>query len=264
LRILALAVLALALASITSFPSASADAAPSAARTGLRVAVITPEGVDGFVVDDRADGVTVTAAPSNRGENSRLLFWRRGPRVDPGATSCATWSSASSDVVQQGAALRILEGPGGVVRAITVTKNVYVHAHWIFNVHVWGSSRGLGREIASFDLRRAFRSLDAPDDVLPLPWRLCARVHAGRVEFKAWRLAEDEPTWTDPNHGGSVAVPADAPAAGTAGWFVGHLRADMSATFTDLRVHAPAAASEAAVGVSGAGLVPAPAGELHR
>jgi hypothetical protein len=70
-----------------------------------------------------------------------------------------------------------------------------------------------------------------------LPWRLCARTRAGRIEFKVWRLAEAEPDWGDPAHGGSVAIPADAPADGASGWFIGHMRPGMSATFTDLHEH---------------------------
>ena len=166
-----------------------------------------------------------------------MLFWPSDGRVTADATSCATWSEASSDVVQQGAALRIGDEPGGSVHALTVTKNVYVHSYWIFNVHIWDTATGGGTEIASFDLSPVFRFGGDLYIARPLPWRLCARTRNGRLEFKAWRLAEIEPPWDDPAHGGSVRLPADAPATGAAGWFIGHLRPGMTATFTDLRAH---------------------------
>jgi hypothetical protein len=232
----------LALASVLSFPSAGA-APPPPPPPGLRAAVLTPDGTDGYVLHDGPDRVTASSAPANTGTNLRLLFWSSQAPAEVDATSCATWSAASSDVVQQGAALRISAEPGGAVRAITVTKNVFVHSFWIFNIHVWDSStQSLGREIASFDLASVFRFSDDLYVARPLPWRLCARTRDGRVEFKVWMLTEDEPVWGDPAHSGSVAIPADAPATGAAGWFVGHLRPGMSATFTDLHEEQPAAA----------------------
>ena len=45
-------------------------------------------------------------------------------------------------------------------------------------------------------------------------------------------------------------LPADAPTAGATGWFIGHLRPDMHATFTDLREHpqtAPVAVADPSV-----------------
>jgi hypothetical protein len=234
-RLIVSALVLLALASVLSFPTTGgAQPAPPA---GLRAAVLTPDGTDGYVLQDGPDRVTATAPAGNEHGNLRLVFWPSDARLESDATSCATWSDATSDLVQQGAALRIDTDPGGAVRAITVTKNVYVHSFWIFNIHVWDGSALLGREIASFDLGAVFRFSDDLYVARPLPWRLCARTRAGRVEFKVWRLAEIEPEWGDPTHGGSVAIPADAPASGAAGWFIGHLRPGMSATFTDLHEH---------------------------
>src|SRR4051812_23634933 len=235
IRLILLAIGLLAVASVLSFPTIGG--AQSAPPAGLRAVVLTPDGTDGYVLADGPDRVTASAEPANTGGNLRLVFWPGDARLQADETSCATWSDATSDLVQQGAALRITAAPGGAVRAITVTKNVFVHTFWMFNVHVWDGEHLLGREIASFDLGSVFRVSDGVAAAQPLPWRLCARTRAGRVEFKVWRLAEVEPAWGDPAHGGSVALPADAPPAGAAGWFVGHLRPGMSATFTDLREH---------------------------
>jgi hypothetical protein len=234
-RLVVVAIVGLAIASVLSFPTVGA--AQPAPPAGLRAAVLTPDGTDGYVLTDGTDRITAAAASGNTGGNLRLLFWPSEARIETDATSCATWSAATSDILQQGAALRVSVAPGGTVRAITVTKNVYVHSYWIFNIHVWNSADGLGREIASFDLGSVFRFSNDLYVARPLPWRLCARTRDGRVEFKVWRLAELEPAWGDPAHGGSVAIPEDAPASGASGWFIGHMRPGMSATFTDLHAH---------------------------
>jgi hypothetical protein len=258
MRLILLAVVLLAIASVLSFPSVGA-AQPAPAPAGLHAAVLTPDGTDGYVLSSEPDRVGVATAPGNTGGNLRLLFWPGDARVEVDETSCATWSDASTDVAQQGAALRIQPTAEGGVGALTITKNVYMHSFWIFNVHVWDSALGRGREIASFDLASVFRFSDDLYVVRPLPWRLCARTLAGRVEFKAWRLAEDEPAWGDPTHGGSVAIPADVPGAGAAGWYIGHLRPGVSATFTDLHEHARSVTPDVAVGAATQDLAPASA-----
>ena len=255
IRLIVLALVVLALVSVLSFPSVGA--AQPAPPAGLRAAVLTPDGTDGYVLSDGPDRVTAAAPPTNVGANLRLLFWPSDARLETDATSCATWSAATSDVVQQGAALRISTAPGGAVQAITVTKNVFVHSYWIFNVHVWGPGAAFGREIASFDLGSVFRFSDDLYVARPLPWRLCARTRAGALEFKVWRRNEVEPGWGDPTHGGSVALPADAPARGAPGWFIGHVRPGMSATFTDLHEHAPVAPPSVPVGAATQDLAPA-------
>jgi hypothetical protein len=253
IRLIVLAILGLAVASVLSFPSVGA--AQPAPPAGLGVAVLTPDGTDGYVLSDGPDRVVAASAPANTGENLRLLFWPGDGRIATDETSCATWSTASSDVVQQGAALRIVPSAAGPAAALTVTKNVYVHNFWIFNVHVWNAN-GLGREIGSFDLGAVFRYSDELYVARPLPWRMCARTRAGRLEFKVWLLTEDEPAWGDPTHGGSVVIPADAPASGVPGWFIGHLRPGMSATFTDLHEHRRAAPPDVTVGAATQDLAP--------
>src|SRR6185436_14930041 len=115
-----------------------------------------------------------------------------------------------------------------------------------------------------FDLSSVFRFSDDVYVARPLPWRLCARTRDGRIEFKVWRLVEDEPTWNDATHGGSVAIPADAPASGTVGWYVGHLRPGVSATFTDLHEHVRSDAPTVPVGAATQDLTPAVADETRR
>jgi len=260
LRLILLALVLLAIASVLSFPSVGA-AQPAPAPAGLRAAVLTPDGTDGYVLTSAPDRVGVAAAPGNASGNLRLVFWPGDAPVRVDETSCATWSGATSDLAQQGAALRIQPTVDGGVRALTITKNVFMHSFWIFNVHVWTPGSAMGREIASFDLGPVFRFSERLAVPRPLPWRMCARTRAGRVELKVWRLTEDEPAWGDATHGGSVAIPADAPVAGTAGWYIGHLWPGMSATFSDLQEHPRSVTPDVAVGAATQDLAPAAASE---
>lgn len=210
--------------------AAAADPAPVV----VRAAVLTADGTDGYVFDSGAGAITVSAPPANASGNLRTVFWNSDAVVQRDATSCATWSSESSDLLQQGAALRISEGPNGSVRAITVTKNVFPYGSWIFNIHVWDSSIGRMQGVASISLQSALSIPGNPPVPQPLPWRVCARAVGSTLRFKAWRLAEPEPAWRDRRFGRLVALPKDAPAEGYTGWYAGHLHAGMSATFSDL------------------------------
>ena len=234
-RLIVLALVMLAIVSVLSFPSVGA--AQPAPPAGLRAAVLTPDGTDGYQLTDGPDRVIAAAQPANVGANLRLLFWPSdaAPRDRRHLVRHVERGHERRRPAGRGAADR--HRAGGAVRAITVTKNVYVHSYWIFNVHVWGPDDAFGREIASFDLGSVFRFSDDLYVARPLPWRLCARTRAGSLEFKVWRIGEIEPEWGDPTHGGSVVLPPDAPTRGAAGWFIGHVRPGMSATFTDLHEH---------------------------
>jgi hypothetical protein len=145
---------------------------------------------------------------------------------------------------QQGAVLRARRLPTGDRRGILVTKNVWLNAHWVFNVHVWDTHwPEVFRPIASFDLGAVFR----PNGVeAPLPWSLCARVVGNVVSFIAWPTNGPRPAWNDPLHGGSVTLPPGWGEPGRAGWYVGHLRPGEWVGLTDLR-SGPIAVDERAV-----------------
>jgi hypothetical protein len=197
----------------------------------LATAVLTRDGSDTYGIT-MTGGVTQARTPStNRGRDTRVIFWQRA--TDPAADgqTCGTWRSESSDHDQQGAALRVAT-TAGVTRAITVTKNIF-GPNYVFNVHVWDSrARPYPfTQIASFDLRSTF----APHGVLiPLPWSLCAQAFGDTVSFIAWPASEPKPAWGDPHHGGSVTLPQGWDYAGATGWYVGHLWASESASFENL------------------------------
>ena len=198
----------------------------------LSANVLTSEASDTYSVVSSGSSVTSSAPSSNGGSSTRILFTRPADATGTDEQSCATWSSQSADIDQEGAALRVTRN-NATVKAITVTKNVWF-APWIFNVHVWDTSTSaVATQIASFDLRSTFdpNSTFVP---LPLPWAMCARVVGSTVSFIVWPTNQPQPAWNDPAYGGSVTLPSGYGAAGSAGWYVGHLRAGDTATYTNL------------------------------
>jgi hypothetical protein len=230
------AVVALAMISVFSFPALGSASAPQPSIA--RAAVLTPDGTDGYAFDAERDSVRVSTNPGNSSGNLRTVFWQSDAVVERDATTCATWSAESSDRLQQGVALRISSRPGGGVRAITVTKNVYPYGSWVFNVHVWDTGSRPIDPLASVNLGSVLSTPGTPPQPKPLPWRVCARAVGSTLSFKAWAVAEREPDWGDQRYGRAVQLPARAPTAGYSGWYAGHLSPGMTAVFSQLRTDA--------------------------
>jgi hypothetical protein len=197
-------------------------------------AVLTPDGPTSYRFVS-APANTVAASVDSAGGNVRQIFWPGDNPVLPDTESCAIWSGQSGAHVQQGAALRIRQD-GSRVRAVTVTKNVFLDATWIFNFHVWDTSKSPAyTPIGATNLEAALRH---DGIVTPLPWHFCARVIGSKLEFKVWTATDAfEPAWGDRNHGGSVQLPAGWEAPGKAGWFVGHIQPNNTAVFNDLATY---------------------------
>jgi hypothetical protein len=178
---------------------------------------------------------TVAASVDSASGSLRQLFWPADNPVVPDSESCAIWGAETGPLVQQGAALRIAE-QGSRIRAVTVTKNVFYGATWIFNFHVWDTAQSPAFTlVAATDLSA---TLVHAGVVTPLPWHFCARVIGSKLEFKVWPVAEPlDPAWGDPAHGGSVILPAGWEQPGKAGWFVGHIQPNNLAVFTDLATY---------------------------
>jgi hypothetical protein len=199
----------------------------------IKSAVLTPDGADVYTFASDANGVITASAPvDNGGANLRNVFWIKGAPAAVDASSCATWTNATSVRVQQGAALRIIRR-SSYTRAVTVTKNIYYGATWIINLHVWDSRENpAGRAIGAFDMSD---ELWPDGEPAPLPWRLCARAVGSTLEFKIWRPNDEpEPAWGDRAHGGAAAVPAGWVQVGKTGLYAGHIPPDGSATFADV------------------------------
>jgi hypothetical protein len=177
--------------------------------------------------------MAVTALDTSGG-NLRDLFWPSDSPTVADSESCAIWSAATDQYLQQGAALRIVRS-GSHIRAVTVTKNIFLGGVWIFNFHVWDSTQSPA--FTQFGATDLHALLVHNGVVTPLPWHFCARVIGNTVEFKVWTGAEGEPAWGDPSHGGHATLPAGWTAPGASGWYIGHLHPHDSATFTDLTTY---------------------------
>jgi hypothetical protein len=196
-------------------------------------AVMTADGPDQYRFAS-APANTAVASLDNAGGNLRQAFWPADNPVVADDESCAIWAEQTGPLVQQGAALRITQD-GSRVRAITVTKNIFYGATWIFNFHLWDTAASPAFTIIGATNLEA--TLVHAGVVTPLPWHFCARVIGAKVQFKVWTSADLEPAWGDPAHGGSAMLPGGWAYAGKAGWFIGHLQPHDTAAFTDLSTY---------------------------
>jgi outer membrane protein assembly factor BamB len=197
----------------------------------LESMVITPERLDTYAVAGSST-VRTTAAATNTGLDTRVSFVRRSDPEAADEQSCATWTEEGAGWNQQGAVLRARTLPDGNRRGVLVTKNVWMNAHWIFNVHVWDTSLPqVFQPIAFFDLEDTFRP---NGQVLPLPWSFCARVVGDVVSFIAWPASMPRPAWNDARFGGSVVLPEGWSEPGRAGWYAGHLGPGHAVAYTGL------------------------------
>lgn len=192
--------------------------------TPIGSAVVTADGTDAYSFTTTTGTVEAQPLDGNTGANLRMVFWPSDGPIVTDQQTCATWSSAVGPMTQEGAALRVIDG-----HAITVTKNVWAGAQWIFNLHVWAA--GVGTMFGQFDLGAVFNRAGT---LSPLPWHLCARALRGVFSFKAWPDYEREPSWSDATHGGSALIPTGWETPGRAGWYVGHLPPGGQATYSAL------------------------------
>jgi putative cell wall-binding protein len=198
----------------------------------LTTRVLTSDGADTADIS-LADGVVTMSAPltNNSLSNLRTIFWPTGEASAVDEQVCATWLDQSG-IVQQGVALRIIDGPNSI-RALTVTKNVVYGVEWVFNVHTWDTTRpepftGIGQ----YDMGQVVM---ADNQYLPFPWRICARAIGAELTFKVWLPdREAEPSWSDPIHARTMTVPNDFLAPGETGWYIGHISAGGSAHYGSL------------------------------
>jgi outer membrane protein assembly factor BamB len=186
---------------------------------------LTGEGRDryGVLQTIAVDGptTTVVAPPTNTGSNTRVILRRAHDAGTADGRICATWRTQTQAIDQQGAALRIRRVDEGF-SAVTITKNVWLGAAFVFNVHLWDPSRPeFAQAIAQFDLSDVFF---ASENIPPLPWRMCAQVVGDVVSFKVWPLGIAIPAWGDPEYGGSVRLPPGYDARGGFGMYAGHLQ----------------------------------------
>jgi hypothetical protein len=183
----------------------------------------------GMVLDGRT--ATVTAPETNVGGNTRLYFWPGNAPASVNQVSCVTLEDPQEDFRQPGVILRATV-EGDRIRALMVSKNIWEHVHWTFNVHLVDSAEeALLSRVMSVDLAEG---LVIGERMAEPPWRLCALAVGHVLAVKVWPLSEPEPAWTDPRFAGSTLLPDDWVTSGHAGWYVGHLRPGQTATVSDL------------------------------
>ena len=183
---------------------------------------VTRDGADRFTLKLGPGAVRIDAPTTNRGTTTRTVIWPPSTKAVTDQQSCASWTDQRGTGVQQGIALRV-RMDGSRFRSIVVAKNIVYGANWQLNVYTWDSGRSpYFQTHGAVSLRAPFESGDEPR---PLPWKVCARVEGKVVRIKGWRSDESEPTWSSPDHTGSVTLPAAWVFAGKAGWYAGHIPA---------------------------------------
>ncbi len=209
-----------------TFPS------PLSPRAG-EAGVLSIDLGDRYTYSSSSGALRAAALDANQSSNLRAVVWPSSAVPTADAQSCATWRHESHWSDQEGAALRVRRDGAGAIHGVTVTKNIWDGATWLFNVHEWNSSQTPAfHQLGAVDLSGVFR--DANGTPVPLPWRMCARVLGTAVQVKAWPLTHAEPSWGDPRYGGSVELDREARTSGMAGWYLGHLRARDTVDLTDL------------------------------
>lgn len=207
------------------------------------VSVQTKTG-DTYRVNARGSSATMSANAPVISANDRMAYWPSTETPHANQESCATWTSqdpaqSSGVVTQEGLALRVAT-VDGVTRGLTVTKGVWANANWIFNVHAWNTTWWTPFHLLNtFNLSSYLRHGSATSR---LPWDVCARVDGSTLQFEVWLKGKTPPAWGDRAQGGTVTLPAGWDYAGDAGWYVGHLAAGASASYTNMAVEAPQAA----------------------
>lgn len=164
-----------------------------------------------------ADAGRVVAGASNTGRDSRTVFTRRGDAPSTNQEVCVRFRH-SGGIAQEGVAFRIRHGDGRT-RAVTVTKNIWSVANWMFNVHTWDTARpGVFVQHGGLDMSPALgRRIQGHET-----WNLCGRAVGTRVDVRAWRQGGAEPGW-DHHTVRSATIPSGFTAPGRPGWYAGHV-----------------------------------------
>jgi len=190
-----------------------------------------------------AAATLVNASSSIAAANDRVAFWPAPEAPAADQQSCATWSSQTptqqqGTPIQEGVALRVAT-TGGVTRAITITKNVFAKAYYVFNVHTWTTSRWFPFQIiGSFNISSYLASVSAPE----LPLRVCARVVGSTFQAEVWVPGQPVPGWGTPGQGITLQLPAGWDYPGMAGYYAGHLPSNGTLAYDNEYAGAPTSA----------------------
>jgi hypothetical protein len=183
---------------------------------------------------DRRGTISVVSRGVGATGNERELFWTASDSTVDSST-CAVWDSGEG-YSQQGAFFRMTD-KDGVVRALTITRNVYGAAWWVFNFHYWDTSDSASPFIlfAHVSLYNFLgRSRHAT-----YPLHFCARVIGDVMQFIVWRPGQHRPAWGSEIQGGQAETPATdsyGMEAGVSGWYIGHVPPGTISVMSDMKL----------------------------
>lgn len=213
-------------------------------RIRIKHATLTSQSGASYVYVTGTDTVTASPPADITDDNIREVFWRADAVRSADQQTCSSWSQTGGSIIgapiQPGLALRIAPaGPNNPgLRAITVTENVVYDGVWVFNVHVWDTSRPVPMTLLeSFDASNIVGRIVNTDGravslIARPPWHVCARAQGSLFSFKIWIGTAAEPSWSDPNHAFHVLLPPGWDYSGYAGDYIGHLHPGQSSTAT--------------------------------
>ena len=198
--------------------------------------VLTTDGTDTYDIVKTGGGIDASAPATNASSNLREIYWPSATEESVDSQVCTVWSSESSAGVQQGLATRIVQTETST-KAVTVTKNIFFGATWLFNVHTWDTSNlGAYNQVAYFDYSNVVGKIDETGNTLkPVPWKTCMRVTGQTLQFKLW-VTGSEPSWSNPTYVRSTTIPAEFVYPGRTGWYVGHIPPGGTSRIDSLRI----------------------------
>ena len=197
------------------------------------LATVTPVSSGGatYTYSSPSSGLVEVSASSLTSGNDREFFYSTTGNSDADSSACETTSG--TEPAQPGIAFRITDNLN-VISAVTVTENIFGSSsssgYNDFNVHIWDTSQS-----PVYHLVGQVKINALPSSPQPEPLNVCADITGRLVRFVAW-TSGTQPAWGDPNWGGSVTLPSDAPTSGYTGFFAGHVPAGTSADYSNLTV----------------------------
>ena len=175
-----------------------------------------------------SSGTVIVSASTITGGNDREFFYSTADSTYADSSACERVSGTSP--AQPGIAFRVTD-ENNVTTAVTVTENVFGSSGYnYFNIHIWDTSQS-----PVYHLVGQVKINALPSSPQPEPLNVCADITGRLVRFVAW-TSGTQPAWGDPNWGGSVTLPSDAPTSGYTGFFAGHVPAGTSADYSNLTV----------------------------
>ena len=195
--------------------------------SALRTAILSADGPP-FVLRV-SDGRLSVEAERGDGINEREAIWPTASAKVADSAECSDWLSGSG-LDQQGVVFRMTEF-GDIMRAVTITRNIYGVNFSAFNFHVWTltATSTTFELFGQVDLRNFLPPAPAPA-VYPL--KFCGRLVGTLAQFIVWRPGSPRPPWGSTTQGGSARLPPGAPTAGFTGWYVGHVVRETPTTMT--------------------------------